>query len=102
MPTIYERLVELKLKALKGSVDYPEAGICRNADCYEFSKENAEHYPDFSGDIDFPVPYLSFDPSISYNLSFCYRDQFDLSTEYSRNRMRYLDFLINRAKLQGV
>lgn len=42
MPTIYERLVELKLKALKGNVDHPEEGICVNANCDKFSKLNAK------------------------------------------------------------
>ena len=102
MSSIYQRLVELKGRALRGCVRAPYSGICRNAGCAGFSETQCKYWPDFSGDPEYPVPHPELKPDDAYDRASKLEAQFDLSTSYGNKRMEYLDFLIHRAQVLGV
>lgn len=85
------------------------AGICYNMENYmcdsdvaakyfevrkevwELMHEAFEAWPKFSGELDFPVPG-EYDCWTEYNTT---KDKWDLATQYGKDRMELLEFMID-------
>lgn len=49
----------------------------------------------YSGDRNYPVPHPEHRPDHAYGLTY---NKWDMDTEYGKNRMKLLEFLISKAK----
>jgi hypothetical protein len=99
-------MTELHQALLKLREDGPSnifQGICHQGDVIEQKKLLSSFFfffffffslwPEFSGDLVFPVSHPSMTPGEAYMLI---DDIWDRETEYGRARWRLLDFLIER------
>lgn len=81
---------------------FPRCGICNNvaANCYfredkidEILMEVFSHWPNFSGDIHYPVPHPRCSPMEGYEIS-RRTSLWDPETEYGKARFELLEFSI--------
>lgn len=98
----------------------PREGICSNAtavyeaaappdaDCADFQDwldAQFREWGEFSGRVRYPVPHGTLDPRDAYERALFMWPQPDdppADRAYGQARLRLLDFLIERAKKQGV
>lgn len=95
------------LSAIKSGHYVRSCGICQSIrgvpGAVKWLERVSVKWGGFSGDKEYPVPHPEYTPEAAY--AYCRRGNamWDASTEYGRNRLEFLDFLIEEAtKLEGT
>lgn len=107
---VHAALCVLREQVEAGTIFRIESGICSNVrnllmqiapydqlqEAIIYLRWLWETWPEYSGDLFFPVPYAGHDPESTYNL----RRVPKWTGEYGAARLRLLDFLIEQTKPQ--
>ena len=98
------RLLE-KLISVRKGIRTESCGICNSIrsipGAVKWVENMAPKWYKFSGDAEYPIPHPTMTADAAY--VYCRSIMWDDETEYGRNRLEFLDFLIEEAtKLEGT